>query len=135
MAENIGKVISVSGPAVDVQFDEANMPPIFQALRITSEGFDTPLPMNVIVEVQQHLGEGRVRCIAMTATEGMVRGMKALDTGAGILVPVGREDAGTRAECARRTGRRTWSGERKGPHAHSPSGTFFRGAVDLGRDV
>ena len=94
MAENIGKVISVSGPAVDVQFVEANMPPIYQALRITSEGFDVPTPLSVIVEVEQHLGEGRVRCIAMSATEGMVRGMKAFDTGNGILVPVGRPTLG-----------------------------------------
>ena len=92
--ENVGKVISISGPAVDVQFDEAKMPAIFQALRISSEGFDIPKPLDVVVEVQQHLGEGRVRCIAMEATEGMVRGMKAIDTGAGITVPVGRATLG-----------------------------------------
>src|SRR5258707_6142182 len=94
MAENIGKVISISGPAVDVQFAEAQMPPIFQALRIVGDGFVTPAPVDVIVEVQQHLGEGRVRCIAMVATEGMVRGMKAIDTGGMITVPVGRETLG-----------------------------------------
>ena len=94
MAENIGKVISISGPAVDIQFEESKMPPIFQAIRIVSEGFNVPTPLDVIVEVQQHLGEGRVRCIAMVATEGMVRGMKAIDTGAGIMVPVGRETLG-----------------------------------------
>jgi F-type H+-transporting ATPase subunit beta len=94
MAENIGKVISISGPAVDIQFDDAHMPPIYQALRITSEGFDIPTPLNVIVEVQQHLGEGRVRTVAMEATEGMVRGMKAIDTGNPIMVPVGRETLG-----------------------------------------
>src|ERR1700757_1306680 len=94
MAENIGKVISVSGPAVDIQFEESKMPAIYQAVRIVSEGFDVPTPLDVIVEVQQHLGEGRVRCIAMVATEGMVRGMKAIDTGAGITVPVGRETLG-----------------------------------------
>jgi F-type H+-transporting ATPase subunit beta len=94
MAENIGKVISVSGPAVDIQFVEANMPPIYQALRITSEGFDVPKPLDIIVEVEQHLGEGRVRCIAMSATEGLVRGMKAYDTGNGIMVPVGRPTLG-----------------------------------------
>jgi F-type H+-transporting ATPase subunit beta len=92
--QNIGKVISISGPAVDVQFEEAHMPPIFQAIRITSEGFNVPTPLDVIVEVQQHLGEGRVRCIAMVATEGMVRGMKAIDTGGMITVPVGRETLG-----------------------------------------
>src|ERR1700755_3355669 len=94
MAENIGKVISISGPAVDVQFEEGHMPAIFQALRIVSDGFDVPTPLDVVVEVQQHLGEGRVRCIAMVATEGMVRGMKAIDTGSGISVPGGRETLG-----------------------------------------
>src|ERR1700677_4381571 len=92
--ENIGKVISISGPAVDVQFEESHMPPIFQALRVVSEGFNVPAPLDVVLEVQQHLGEGRVRCIAMVATEGMVRGMKAIDTGSGIMVPVGRETLG-----------------------------------------
>src|SRR6202522_1941087 len=89
MAENIGKVIQVSGPAVDVQFEEATMPPIYQALRVTSEGFDVPLPINVVLEVEQHIGEGRVRCVAMESTEGMVRGMRCLDTGSQITVPVG----------------------------------------------
>src|ERR1035437_1213201 len=94
MAENIGKVISISGPAVDVQFEEKTMPPIYQALRIVSDGFDVPKPMSVIVEVEQHLGEGRVRCIAMVPTDGLVRGMKAIDTGAGITIPVGRGTLG-----------------------------------------
>lgn len=94
MAENIGKVISISGPAVDIQFEESKMPAIYQAVRIVSDGFEVPNPMDVVVEVQQHLGEGRVRCIAMVATEGMVRGMKAIDTGAPIMVPVGRETLG-----------------------------------------
>ncbi len=94
MAENIGQVIKVAGPAVDVQFDEGHMPPIYQALRVTSEGFEVPTPLDVILEVQQHLGEGRVRCIAMEATEGMIRGMKALDLGGPIMVPVGRATLG-----------------------------------------
>jgi F-type H+/Na+-transporting ATPase subunit beta len=87
--ENIGKVIQVSGPAVDVQFEEATMPSIYQALRVTSEGFNVPQPINVILEVEQHIGEGRVRCVAMESTEGMVRGMKCIDTGSQITVPVG----------------------------------------------
>jgi F-type H+-transporting ATPase subunit beta len=94
MAENIGKVIQVSGPAVDVQFEEATMPPIYQALRVTSEGFTVPEPISVILEVQQHLGEGRVRTVAMEATDGMVRGMKAIDLGGPISVPVGKETLG-----------------------------------------
>ncbi len=94
MAKNIGKVIQVSGPAVDVQFEEATMPPIYQALRVTSEGFTVPAPIDVILEVQQHLGEGRVRTVAMTDTGGMVRGMNALDLGTQITTPVGRETLG-----------------------------------------
>ena len=57
MPENIGHVIQISGPAVDVQFVEGNMPPIYEALRVTSEGFNVPQPINVILEVEQHLGE------------------------------------------------------------------------------
>ena len=94
MAENIGKVIKVSGPAVDVQFEEATMPPIYQALRVTSDGFTVPTPISVILEVQQHLGEGRVRTVAMEATDGMVRGMKAIDTGGPISMPVGKQTLG-----------------------------------------
>jgi len=94
MPENAGKVIQVAGPAVDVQFAEATLPPIYQALRVTSEGFKVPEPISVILEVQQHLGEGRVRCVAMQATEGMVRGMKAIDLGGPISVPVGKGTLG-----------------------------------------
>src|SRR6266568_1816261 len=79
MPENIGHVIQIAGPAVDVQFTETAIPSIYTALRVTSDGFNTPAPVNVILEVQQHLGEGRVRCVAMEPTEGMVRGMKAID--------------------------------------------------------
>ncbi len=94
MAENIGKVIQVAGPAVDVQFGEANLPLIYQALRVVGEGFNVPMPIDVILEVQQHLGEGRVRCVAMQPTDGMVRGMKAIDLGGPIRVPVGRGTLG-----------------------------------------
>jgi F-type H+-transporting ATPase subunit beta len=91
---NIGRVIQVSGPAVDVQFEEATMPPIYQSLQVVSEGFDVPNPVNVILEVQQHIGEGRVRCIAMESTEGMVRGMKVIDLDGPITVPVGEATLG-----------------------------------------
>jgi F-type H+-transporting ATPase subunit beta len=94
MPENIGHVIQVAGPAVDVQFVEATMPPIYQALRVVSDGFTVPTPINVILEVQQHLGEGRVRCVAMQATDGMVRGMNAIDLGGPISAPVGRGTLG-----------------------------------------
>ena len=88
---NTGKVVQIIGPVVDVAFDEKNLPPIYTAIRITSEGFDVPHPIDIITEVQQHLGEGRVRTIAMQPTDGLVRGMKAIDTGGPISVPVGRE--------------------------------------------
>ncbi|MCU1286339.1 MAG: synthase subcomplex beta subunit [Acidobacteriales bacterium] len=94
MAENTGKVIQISGPAVDVQFAEGQLPPIYQALRVTSDGFNVPKPINVVLEVQQHLGEGRVRTVAMQATDGMVRGMKAIDMGGPISVPVGHGTLG-----------------------------------------
>src|ERR1700675_123265 len=94
MPENVGHVIQIAGPAVDVQFPDGKLPPIYQAVKIISDGFTVPSPISVILEVQQHLGEGRVRCIAMSATDGMVRGMKAVDQGGPISVPVGRGTLG-----------------------------------------
>ncbi len=94
MAENIGHVIQIAGPAVDVQFAEHMLPPIYSALRVVSDGFTVPNPVNVILEVQQQLGEGRVRCVAMEPTDGMVRGMKAIDLGGPITVPVGKGTLG-----------------------------------------
>ncbi len=73
---------------------ESYLPPIYQALRIVSEGFDVPTPIDVIAEVQQHLGEGRVRTVSMLPTDGMVRGMKAIDTGGPITMPVGEGTLG-----------------------------------------
>src|SRR5260370_958656 len=86
---HVGHVVQIIGPVVDVEFTENYLPPIYEALRITSEGFDVPDPINVIAEVQQHLGEGRVRAVSMLPTDGMVRGMKATDTGGPITVAVG----------------------------------------------
>jgi F-type H+/Na+-transporting ATPase subunit beta len=91
---NIGRVSQVIGPAVDVEFEEGKQPPIHQALHITSVGFDVPMVIDVIVEVQQHLGEGRVRTIALQPTEGMVRGMPAEDTGGPVSIPVGKAALG-----------------------------------------
>src|SRR6516162_897180 len=94
MAENIGHVIQIAGPAVDVQFAENSLPPIYSALRVVGDGFITPFPISVILEVQQQLGEGRVRSVAMEPTDGMVRGMKAIDLGGPIQVPVGKATLG-----------------------------------------
>ncbi len=89
-----GKVIQVAGPAVDVQFPEGKIPTIYNAVRITSEGFTVPQPIDIICEVAQHLGGGRVRTIAMQPTDGMVRGMNAEDLGVPISVPVGKQVLG-----------------------------------------
>jgi F-type H+-transporting ATPase subunit beta len=91
---NVGKVVQIIGPVVDVEFTAENLPPIYNAVRITSEGFDVATPIDVTAEVEQHLGEGRVRCVAMEPTDGMVRGMKATDTGFPIMIPVGKEALG-----------------------------------------
>jgi F-type H+-transporting ATPase subunit beta len=92
--EVIGKVIQVAGPAVDLQFPEGHLPAIYTAVRITSDGFSVPEPISITVEVMQHLGEGRVRCVSMQPTEGLVRGFKATSLGGPITVPVGRETLG-----------------------------------------
>ncbi len=82
VSENIGRVIQVIGPVVDIEFPNG-VPAIYNAVNI--EGGN----LKVVVEVEQHLGENRVRCVAMQPTDGMVRGMAAKDTGAAIMVPVG----------------------------------------------
>jgi F-type H+-transporting ATPase subunit beta len=84
---NIGKIVQIIGPVVDVQFSAENMPAIYQAL--TVEFSAAGRPEKLTLEVQQHLGEGVVRAIAMSSTEGLVRGMAITDTGAPITVPVG----------------------------------------------
>jgi F-type H+-transporting ATPase subunit beta len=89
-----GKVVQIIGPVVDVEFEERYLPSIYQALRIVSDGFDVPTPIDVVVEVEQHLGEGRVRTVSMQPTDGMVRGMNAIDTGGPITMPVGEGTLG-----------------------------------------
>ena len=94
MANVVGKVIQVSGPAVDIQFPDGQLPIIYTAVRITSEGFNVPTPIDIVCEIAQHIGEGRVRTIALQPTEGLVRGMKAESLGAPVSVPVGNEVLG-----------------------------------------
>ncbi len=93
-AQNVGKVVEIIGPVVVAAFEGDHLPPIYNAVRITSEGFDIPKPIDIVSEVEQHLGEGRVKCVAMEPTEGMVRGMKAIDLGGPITVPVGKATLG-----------------------------------------
>ncbi len=81
--EHIGRVVQVIGPVVDVEFEDGHLPDIYHALRVTGNKLD------IICEVEQHLGENRVRTVAMKPTDGMQRGMQAVDTGHGITMPVG----------------------------------------------
>jgi F-type H+-transporting ATPase subunit beta len=90
----VGHVVQIIGPVVDVAFDPKQLPLIFNALRITSEGFQVEDPVDIICEVQQHLGEGRVRTVALQPTDGLVRGMKAIDEGGPVTIPVGRATLG-----------------------------------------
>ena len=91
---HLGTVVQIIGPVVDVEFSENYLPPIYEALRITSEGFETDQKIDVVAEVQQHLGEGRVRAVSMLPTDGMVRGMRVEDLGGPITVPVGAPTLG-----------------------------------------
>src|SRR5437660_1794318 len=90
----VGKVIQVAGPAVDVEFPEGQIPVIRTAIRITSDGFQVPDPVDIICEVAQHIGESRVRTIALQPTDGLVRGMKAESLGEPVTVPVGKQTLG-----------------------------------------
>src|SRR4030042_6371694 len=85
---NDGKLIQVMGPVVDIEFPEGELPAILTALHITNPAIDDTED-NLVVEVAQHLGDNVVRCIAMDVTDGLVRGMKAKNTGKPIQMPVG----------------------------------------------
>jgi F-type H+-transporting ATPase subunit beta len=91
--KNVGHIVQVRGPVVDVRFPPGKLPAIYNALLIkekTESGFE----IDLTVEVQQHLGDNVVRTVAMSTTDGLVRGMKVIDTGAPISVPVGNETLG-----------------------------------------
>ena len=93
MDEKTGRITQIVGPVVDIEFKRGHLPPIYNAIKITNPSINNE-QWNLVVEVAQHLGENRVRCIAMDATEGLIRGSEARDTGQGISVPVGREVLG-----------------------------------------
>ncbi|MFZ1956059.1 MAG: F0F1 ATP synthase subunit beta [Desulfobacterales bacterium] len=93
MGENIGKVLQVMGPVVDVEFEQGKLPTIYTALTITNPAIDERED-NLVVEVAQHLGDNVVRCIAMDVTDGLVRGMPVKDTGNQIMMPVGEAGLG-----------------------------------------
>jgi F-type H+-transporting ATPase subunit beta len=93
MSQNTGRVVQVIGPVVDVEFD-GGVPPIYNAVRIQDDGSKSGVPIDVIAEVEQHLGENRARCVSMVPTDGMVRGTPVTDTGGQISMPVGQETLG-----------------------------------------
>ena len=80
-----GRVVQIIGPVLDVEFEGGHLPAIYNAVRVQSEDGT----LDVVAEVEQHLGEGRVRCVAMKPTDGLQRGLKAVDIGVPIMVPVG----------------------------------------------
>ncbi len=93
MDPKVGRIKQVMGPVVDVEFPGGKLPAIYDAVRITNPAIDNR-PGNLVAEVAQHLGENTVRCIAMDSTDGLVRGMEAVNTGDQIVTPVGNEVLG-----------------------------------------
>jgi F-type H+-transporting ATPase subunit beta len=93
MGENVGKVVQVMGPVVDVEFSQGKLPTIYTALTITNPTINDEAD-NLVIEVAQHLGDNVVRTIAMDVTDGLVRGMPVKDTGNPIMVPVGEAALG-----------------------------------------
>jgi F-type H+-transporting ATPase subunit beta len=90
---NQGKIVQVIGPVIDIEFGEGELPAIFNAVRLTNPRISDQ-EENLVAEVAQHIGENTVRCVAMDTTDGLVRGMKAVDTDAPITIPVGKEVLG-----------------------------------------
>src|SRR5262245_13586046 len=89
----IGKIVQIIGPVLDVEFDAGSLPELYNALQITGTS-DTGDPIKVVAEVQQHIGRNQVRAVAMSSTDGVVRGMDVVDTGQAIAVPVGEAALG-----------------------------------------
>src|SRR5215217_3642304 len=91
--QQIGKVVQVIGPVLDVEFESGHLPELYNALEINATT-DSGQVIHVTVEVQQHIGRNQVRAVAMSSTDGVVRGMEVTDTGAAIAVPVGEPALG-----------------------------------------
>jgi F-type H+-transporting ATPase subunit beta len=90
---NIGKVVQVIGPVLDVEFEAEHLPELYNALEISATAPDGE-HIRVVVEVQQHIGRNQVRAVAMSSTDAVVRGMEVTDTGGPISVPVGEAALG-----------------------------------------
>jgi len=95
MAEqNVGKVVQVIGPVIDVEFPPERLPELYTALKVDEPGTGGAERVRLVAEVQQHIGRNQVRAVAMSSTDGLVRGMSAVDTGGPIAVPVGKHALG-----------------------------------------
>ncbi|HOP49506.1 MAG: F0F1 ATP synthase subunit beta [Ignavibacterium sp.] len=125
MAEIEGKIVQVIGPVVDIDFEGGHLPKIYNAIRIPRTTVDGE-QQDLIVEVQQHLGENRVRAVSMDTTDGLVRGMSAYDTGEPIAIPVGPEMLGRMINVIGQPidGKSTIEAKQKSPiHKHPPKFT------------
>jgi F-type H+-transporting ATPase subunit beta len=91
-AKNVGRVVQVIGPVLDVEFEPEHLPEIYNALTI--EDPSGTVPVRLTAEVQQHIGQNQVRAVAMSTTDGVTRGMKVTDTGSAITAPVGEAALG-----------------------------------------
>src|SRR3990172_2976489 len=91
--KGVGSIVQIIGPVVDVQFESEELPEIYNAIRIYDESAHGEVK-DITAEVEQHLGENRVRAISMQPTEGLIRGMKTYDMGKPITIPVGRSTLG-----------------------------------------
>src|SRR3954464_2250371 len=85
---NKGRVVSIMGAVVDIEFERGQLPEIYNAIKIQAV-LPNGREINLTLEVSNHLGDNRVRCIAMSSTDGLVRGMEVVDLGVAITVPVG----------------------------------------------
>ncbi len=94
MAENVGRVAQVIGPVLDVEFDTEDLPDIYNALELNVEAENGGQPVHLVAEVQQHIGRNQVRAVAMSSTDGVVRGMPVRDTRSAITIPVGEAALG-----------------------------------------
>ncbi|HEY8470234.1 MAG TPA: F0F1 ATP synthase subunit beta [Longimicrobiales bacterium] len=94
MAKNIGKVVQVIGPVIDVEFSSEDLPEIYNALRLRGRPANGGPEIDLVAEVQQHIGRNQVRAVAMSSTDGVTRGMEVEDTGGPITVPVGKAALG-----------------------------------------
>src|SRR5215510_14988355 len=93
MDKKVGKIVQIIGPVLDVEFEAGHLPEIYNAIRIQADSKETGA-IDIVAEVEQHLGENRVRAVAMKPTDGLQRGMSATDLGGPITVPVGPETLG-----------------------------------------